>query len=150
MKISEVMRPDDVLIDVSASSKSKLLQFLSKKAAEPLGVSDSEILRALQHREKLGSTGFGAGIAIPHAPVEGVAAPFALMIRLARPIAFEAIDDRPVDVICLILTPPGDQAEYLKLLSAISRKLRSSETLKTIRAATDARQIYATIAMCDD
>ncbi|MGV0912592.1 PTS sugar transporter subunit IIA [Martelella sp. FOR1707] len=77
-------------------------------------------------------------------------APFALLIRLASPIAFEAIDDRPVDVICLLLTPPGDQAEHLRLLSAISRKLRSSETLKTIRSATDPGQIYATITMCEN
>ncbi|WP_180898679.1 PTS sugar transporter subunit IIA [Martelella soudanensis] len=150
MKISEVMRPDDVLVDVSAVSKTNLLQLLSNRAAEFLGVNRSDIVGALEHRENLGSTGFGAGIAIPHAPVAGVTAPFALLIRLARPIEFEAIDDRPVDVICLILTPPGDQAEYLKLLSMISRKLRSPETLKTIRSATDAGQIYATIAMCDD
>lgn len=150
MKISDIMRPDDVLIDVSAASKANLLQLMSNRAAQVLGVDRSDIVGALEHREKLGSTGFGAGIAIPHAPVEGVAAPFALLIRLARPIAFEAIDDRPVDVICLILTPPGDQAEYMKLLSTISRKLRSSETLKTIRSTTDAGQIYATITMYDD
>lgn len=138
-----------MLIGVSASSKAELLQMLSRRAAASLGISNSDILGALQNREDLGSTGIGAGIAIPHAPVEGITSPFTLLIRLAKPIAFQAIDDEPVDVVCLILTPPGEQVQFLKLLSSISRQLRCPDSIRTIRTAADARQIYATITQCD-
>jgi len=149
MKISEVMKPDDVFVGVAASSKAKLLQFLSGKAADALHISEANVLGALQSREGLGSTGIGAGIAIPHAPVEGVTSPYALLVRLAKPIEFEAIDEEPVDVVCLILMPPGEQAEYLKLLSTIARKLRSPEAIKVIRTATDPEQVFSAITECD-
>lgn len=149
MQISEVLRPEDVLSDVSARSKTKLLALLSERAAPSLGVSKDEILGALQSRESLGSTGIGAGIAVPHAPVPGIDKPFALFVRLERPIDFEAIDDEPVDLVCLILTPPGEQAQYLKLLSSIARQLRSEEVVENIRSAVDSKQIHAMVTACD-
>ncbi|WP_244570872.1 PTS sugar transporter subunit IIA [Stappia sp. TSB10GB4] len=142
MKISEVMKRDDVLINVASSSKTKLLQFLSNKAAGILGINEDDVLAALQGRENLGSTGIGAGIAIPHAPVNGIVSPFTLLVRLGRPVAFEAIDEHPVDLVCLILTPPGEQNRHLKLLSTITRQLRSSEIVKAMRSATDSEHVY--------
>lgn len=142
MKISEVMKPDDVLIDVSAASKGGLLLQLSAKAARALGIDERDILVALQSREALGSTGIGAGIAIPHAPVSGLTSPFALLVRLAKPVEFDSIDEQPVDVVCLILTPPDEQGRYLKLLSKIARQLRSADALNAVRHATDPKLIY--------
>lgn len=139
------MNPGDVLIDILASSKAKLLKLLSEKAAAASGIDEHEILSALRSRESLGSTGIGAGIAIPHAPVPGITGPFGLFIRLAKPIEFEAIDDEPVDLVCLMLIPPGEQTQYLKLLSNIARQLRSPETVRKIRSATDSEQIYSAI-----
>jgi nitrogen PTS system EIIA component len=149
MKISEVMKPDDVLVRVSAPSKSKLLRFLSENAASALGLDKDDIFGALQNRESLGSTGIGAGIAIPHAPVAGVTSPYALLVRLAKPIEFKAIDEEPVDVVCLILTPPGEQNRYLKLLSSVARQLRSPEAVETIRHAAEREQVYHAITACD-
>ncbi len=150
MKISEVMKPDDVLIDVSVSSKGRLLQQLSDKAARALGVSERDILAALESREALGSTGIGAGIAIPHAPVAGIERPFGLFVRLTKPIEFDAIDDEPVDIVCLILTPPEGQANHLKLLANVARQLRSEHVLKRIRSTREANHIYSAITECDD
>lgn len=143
------MKPDDVLIDVSVPSKSKLLKFLADTAAATLGGTEDDILDALQNREGLGSTGIGAGIAIPHASVKGIDSPFMLLVRLVKPIAFEAVDDEPVDLVCLILTPPGEQSHYLKLLSKIARHLRSGDALKIIRHAADREAIYQALVGCD-
>lgn len=146
MRISEAMKPADVLLGVSASSKDKLLQLLSEHAGAALAVSEEAILTALRSRESLGSTGIGAGIAIPHAPVDGLVAPFVLLARFARPVEFEAIDEEPVDVVCLILTPPGEQNRYLKLLSTISRQLRSPDCVGIIRQAADRERVYRAFA----
>lgn len=145
MRISEVIKPEDVAIGVSTSSKSKLLKLLSEKAAHALGISEQGILAALQSREDLGSTGVGAGIAIPHAPVAGLNGPFGFLVRLSKPVEFDAIDDEPVDIVCLILMPPEGQSAYLKLLSNIARQLRSADTLKKIRSANDREQVYSAI-----
>ena len=135
MKISEAMRPDDVFVGISVASKPRLLDFLAEKAAEVCGVARDDIWQALRAREELGSTGIGSGIAMPHAPVRGIATPLALLAVLAKPIGFAAVDGAPVDVVCLILTPPGDQNRHLKLLSRIARQLRDDEIVATIRRA---------------
>lgn len=149
MKISDVIKPEDVAIGMSASSKVRLLQQLSEKAAHVLGISEHDILAALQSREALGSTGIGAGIAIPHAPVAGIERPFGFFVRLTKPIEFDAIDDEPVDIVCLILTPPDGQANYLKLLSNVARQLRSADAIKRIRSTSDPAHIYSAITECD-
>lgn len=147
MQICEVMKPDDVLIDLSASSKSGFLSMVAEIAASRLGVPEGEILGALQNREELGSTGIGAGIAIPHACVDGVGAPFMLLARLTKPIDFEAVDEAPVDVVCMILTPSGEQSHYLTLLSRITRRLRCADALDAIRRAPDSGQVYRAFAV---
>lgn len=149
MRISEVIKPEDVTIGVSASSKSKLLKLLSEKASQALGISEQDILAALQSREDLGSTGIGAGIAMPHAPVAGINGPFGFVVRLTKPIEFDAIDDEPVDIVCLILMPPEGQSAYLKLLSNVARQLRSADAVKRIRSARSREQVFSAIIECD-
>ncbi|WP_412052018.1 PTS sugar transporter subunit IIA (plasmid) [Hoeflea sp. Naph1] len=141
MKISEAMGPDNVFLDVAASSKPSILKFVAGKAGTDLGISPDEIYDALQNREALGSTGIGSGIAMPHAQINGIAQPFALMVRLSRPLDFEAIDEELVDVICLILTPVGEQSQHLRLLAQFARQLRSSEVLNSIRSASEPERI---------
>ena len=149
MRISEVIKPEDVAIGVSVSSKSKLLKLLSEEAAHALGISEHDILAALQSREDLGSTGIGAGIAIPHAPVAGINGPFGFLVCLSKPVEFDAIDDEPVDIVCLILMPPEGQSAYLKLLSNIARQLRSADAVKRIRSAIDRDHAYSAITESD-
>lgn len=150
MKISEVIKPEHVLIGVSVASKGKLLQQLAENAAHRLGASADDILTALQGREALGSTGIGAGIAIPHAPVAGIEQPFGLFVRLIKPIEFDALDDEPVDIAFLVLMPPGGQAAYLKLLSNVARQLRSAEVMKILRSTGDRDRIYSAVTACTD
>lgn len=149
MRIAECIKPECVVFDVDAVSKPKLLQTLSEKAGEFLGIDAAEILLALRNREKLGSTGIGAGIAIPHTPLKGLVSPFGLVARLKHPIEFEAIDEMPVDIVCLVLTPPEAEPGHLSLLSRIARKLRSAHALDRIRSATTSEQLYTAIAEGD-
>lgn len=150
MKIADCIRPEHVAIDVEAGSKRELLQILSDRAGELLGINDKEISTQIRNREKLGSTGIGAGIAIPHAPVAGIAAPFGFLARLEKPIDFDAVDEQPVDIVCLMLTPPEKGGACLSLLSRIARQLRSPEILKRIRSATSTEQLYSAITEADD
>lgn len=142
MNISEILTPERVVVDLAAASKVQLLHRFSESASKTLGIDEGEIFRALSNREKLGSTGIGEGIAIPHAPLRGIAAPFILFVRLKKPIDFESIDDIPVDIVCFLLTPTEGSATHLNVLAAVARKLRSPATLRSIRAASEPEEVY--------
>ncbi|MBL8593021.1 MAG: PTS sugar transporter subunit IIA [Devosia sp.] len=145
MNIAELLRPENVLVDMDASSKQQLLQQLSQRAAEVTGLDPAAVLNGLSHRETLGSTGIGQGIAIPHSAPAGLAAPFALLARTAKPVEFDAIDDQPVDLIFLLLSP-ADRASHLKALSVVSRQLRAAGVTEKLRRARTAGEMYAAMA----
>jgi len=142
MIISELLRPENVLVDLDASSKPQVLQSLSQRAAQATGLSEAVVFAGLSHRETLGSTGIGQGIAIPHSAPAGLDAPFALLARTAKPIEFDAIDDQPVDLIFLLLSP-ADRASHLKALSVVSRQLRAAGVTERLRRARSAGEMYA-------
>ena len=142
MNIAELLRPENVLVDMDASSKQQLLQQLSQRAAEVTRLDPAAVLNGLSHRETLGSTGIGQGIAIPHSAPAGLAAPFALLARTAKPVEFDAIDDQPVDLIFLLLSP-ADRASHLKALSVVSRQLRAAGVTEKLRRARTAGEMYA-------
>jgi nitrogen PTS system EIIA component len=96
----------------------------------------------LLQREQLGSTGTGGGIALPHARLVGVDKPFGMLVRLAKPIDFDAIDGKPVDIAFLLLLPAGAQGEQLNALASVARKLRDAEVLRTVRGARDGNALY--------
>jgi PTS system nitrogen regulatory IIA component len=142
MKIGEFLQPQGVLIDVAARSKSRLLQLLSASAADALKLPEQTILHALLAREKLGSTGVGAGVAIPHARIAGVAKPFGLFARLSKAIDFDAIDEVPVDLVFLLLMPDSAGKDHLNALACVARVLRSEAALQKIRGAHDATALH--------
>ncbi len=144
MKLSDVLAPDNVVLDLDASSKGSLLHTLSAIAAKQLGISEAAIFTALNNREKLGSTGIGEGIAIPHAAVPDLKKPFALFARLSKPVDFEAIDDSPVDIIAVLLVPVEKSSTKLNLLAGLARILRS-EKIKRIRSLAAASDVHETI-----
>ena len=133
MKLSDVLAPENVVLDLDASSKGSLLRTLSAIAARQLGIGEAAIFSALDNREKLGSTGIGEGIAIPHAAIPDMKKPFALFARLSKPIDFEAIDESPVDIIAVLLVPVEKSSTKLNLLAGLARILRS-EKIKRIRS----------------
>jgi len=149
MKVSDCIAPGNVELDLNASNKTRLLQALAEKASRSVGVDEREILAALQNREKLGSTGIGAGIALPHAPVAGLERPFGLLVRLGKRVDFDSIDGQPVDLVCLVLTPTESCSAHLTLLSRIARLLRSPEALAKLRSAASAQQAYAVLSEAD-
>lgn len=147
MTLADILVADDVHLELEASGRREALEVLAGRAAERAGVDPGAALEALLAREKLGSTGLGKGIAIPHAPVKGLDHPVAGFARLARPIEYGAVDDEPVDLVLMVLLP--EQAaggEQLKVLSRAAKLLRGDELLTKLRAARDAQAVLALLA----
>ena len=143
MDLGDLLGVDDILPSLKSSSKRQLLQDLSEKAEERTGIAARQIFDTLLQRERLGSTGVGNGIAIPHGKLSGVDKITGIFARLENPVDFEALDDQPVDLVFLLLAPEGAGADHLKALSRIARVLRDSETVAKIRGTTDASAIYS-------
>jgi nitrogen PTS system EIIA component len=142
MTIGEIIGPDQVLVGVRAADKRQLLQNLAGRAATALALDRGTILEALQSRENLGSTGLGKGFALPHARLDALNEQFALFVRLARPIDFAAIDENPVDLVILLLSPANGGNHHLATLAALSRPLRNEAFVRTLRQAPDAATLH--------
>lgn len=127
----------------SASSKKRLLQDVSEQAAAIYNLDESVVLNALLEREKLGSTGVGRGVAIPHARLPDLDRVFGLFIRLEKPVDFESVDRQPADLIFTILAPQAEGADHLKALALVSRTLRSENVCETLRANDDGKTLYS-------
>ena len=140
MDIAQLLAKDGVVLRSGASSKRQALHTVADTAARALRLDEDRILDALLEREALGSTGLGYGVALPHARIEGLTQVVAVFVRLETPVAYDAVDDRPVDLIFALFAPPSDGAEHLRALAAASRALRSSEMRLQLRQAhtTDA------------
>jgi PTS system nitrogen regulatory IIA component len=140
MKISDLLLPSDVIVDMRASNKRLLLQELAAKAAISL---NDQIAPDLLKREELGSTGVGGGVAIPHARLPALKRPFGLLAKLKPPIEFDAIDGQAVDIVFVLLLPAKVENEQLGALALVARTLRPSETIGRLRRARDASELYA-------
>ena len=147
MPLTDLITPNSVIAGLKVNSKKQLLQELAARAAELSGQGERTILEILQQREKLGSTGVGNGIAIPHGKLPKLDRLFGLFARLDRPIDFEALDDQPVDLVFLLLAPENAGADHLKALARVARLLRDQDTANKLRAARDAQALYAVLAM---
>ena len=145
MEISDLVTPDQVIVGLKARSKAHLLTELARKTAPATGLPQKQIADALQARESLGSTGVGAGIAIPHAQIAGLDRFHALFGRLSRPIDYDAIDGHPVDLVFLLLIPANSK-EHLQALAAISRRLRNQAVAANLRQAGTSRELYEALA----
>src|SRR5215471_9296533 len=132
---------------LKVNSKKQILQELAAKAAELCGQSERTILEILQQREKLGSTGVGNGIAIPHGKLPKLNKLFGLFARLERPVEFEALDGQPVDLVFLLLAPEAAGADHLKALARVARLLRDADVARKLRDSRDAEALYAVLAM---
>lgn len=147
MKISDLLSPADVMIDVRASSKSQLMQDLAGKAAASVGLPVDQVVSHLLKREGLGSTGIGRGVAIPHARLRDLPRPYGLLAKLDKGIEFDAIDGQAVDVLFVLLLPAAVENEALAALALVARTLRPPDILARLRAGRTASELYA--AMTD-
>jgi PTS system nitrogen regulatory IIA component len=145
MDLSDLIRPEAILGSLKANSKKQAIQALAEKASSLTGIEEREIIDTLLQRERLGSTGVGAGIAIPHGKLARLDRIVGLFARLQRPIDFEALDDQPVDLVFLLLAPEGAGADHLKALARIARLLREAGIAGKLRAATDKSALYAVL-----
>ena len=146
MKLSSLTSQDCSKAAVLFNSKKRILEFISELAHEQLPhLSQQDILNALLNREKLGSTGIGRGIAIPHGRMSGADKPHAFIIVSESPINFDAIDNRPVDIFVALIVPEGDNQQHLKTLATIADKLKNKEFCKQLRCAKSDAELYQII-----
>ena len=132
--------------DIAAVDKKKLLSALTRDAATKLDIPGDRIAAQLLKREELGSTGVGGGVAIPHARFAEAKAPFGMLIRLKKAVDYDAVDDKPVDIVFLLLLPEGAGGEQqLGALATIARKLRNPEIAAALRRARDSAEMYRTL-----
>ena len=150
MQISEFLDFDAVRPSLPAGAKRAVLQQVAALAAQRLGFAQAAILSSIVERERLGSTGFGQGVAIPHGKVEGLSEIYCLFVRLAEPVGYRAIDRKPVDLVFLLLSPPDAGAEHLKALAAISRVVRNAATLEKMRGARSRDALAAVLMAADE
>lgn len=143
MPLADLLAPDAVFPMLRASSKKQALQELSHHAALLMGRDQRDIFDTLLQRERLGSTGVGNGIAIPHGKLPGLTKLFGLFARLEKPIDFESLDGEPVDLVFLLLAPEAAGADHLKALARVARMLRDPEIVAKLRATRDAGAIHA-------
>jgi PTS system nitrogen regulatory IIA component len=146
MDIGQLLKRDAVAVRVSANSKRQALGALAEVAARSLGLPEDAILDALLEREQQGSTGVGQGVAVPHAKLEGLDRMVGVFVKLETPVAFEAVDDRPVDLLFALLAPRDAGVEHLRSLAKVSRLLRQSELREQLRQARTADAVYALLS----
>lgn len=147
MHPSDLIAPSSVLDDVRVDDKRELLQRLARWVAPMAGLDPARVAEALEAREALGSTGIGGGVALPHARLSEIHRPVGYLARLRRPLAFDAVDNGPVDLVCLALLPPvREGGEQLVALACLSRRLRDPDVLARLRQASGSDELYRSLA----
>jgi PTS system nitrogen regulatory IIA component len=147
MPLPDLVAPNAIIPALKVNNKKQALQELAAKAAELTGQNERSIFEVLLQREKLGSTGVGNGIAIPHGKLGKLTKLFGLFARLDRPVDFEALDGQGVDLVFLLLAPEGAGADHLKALARVARLLRDQDIAHKLRESRDAAAIYSVLAM---
>lgn len=147
MELSDILSEASVVVLSDKFSKEQVLHSLADRAAQVIGANADEIFAAVNERERLGSTGLGNGIAIPHGRFPGLPAVTAVFARLTEPVDFEAVDDQPVDLVMLLLAPIGAGADHLKALARVARALRTEQVIDDLRRTTDPARLYQILTM---
>ncbi len=144
--MASILNNDRVVPKLKVNSKKQALLELAKRAASVTGQSERRIFDVLLERERLGTTGVGRGVAIPHGKLPSLSQVYGLFARLERPIDFDSVDERPVDLIYLLLAPEGSGADHLKALARVSRALRDEGLCDKLRGCDSADAICAVLA----
>ncbi len=143
MEINELISAQSVIPNLRASSKKQALQDLARRAAGITGLQERAIFDVLMERERLGTTGVGNGIAIPHGKMANLDRLYGLFARLENSVDFQSIDEQPVDLIFLLLAPESAGADHLKALARVSRLLRDGSVCEKLRGTNDAEALFA-------
>jgi nitrogen PTS system EIIA component len=145
MELGDLIAPEAVFPALKAKNKKQVLQDLADRAAGFAGLDARDIFETMLQRERLGSTGVGRGIAIPHGRMAELKNILCVFARLEQPIDFEALDDEPVDLVFVLLAPEHAGADHLKALARISRLLREPQTIERLRGSRDRAALYAVL-----
>lgn len=145
MGLGQLLEPEAVFENLRVTSKKNLLQALSERAAELTGLPSVEVFHSVLERERLGATGIGGGVAIPHARLPDASKVSVLFARLEKPVAFDAPDDVPVDLVFLLLAPEQASAEHLKALAKISRLMRDKDIRDKLRGAEGREALFISL-----
>ncbi len=145
MDLGDLIAPEAVVSRLKAKNKKQALQELARKAEDLTGLDQAVVFEVLLQRERLGSTGVGRGIAIPHGRLPGLEGVVTVFARLEEPIAFDSIDEEPVDLVFLLLAPEHAGADHLKALARISRLLRDPHAIQKLRTCQDSRALHAVL-----
>lgn len=143
MEISDLIIPESVIGDLRVTSKKQALQELAEVASAVAGQHERAIFDVLMERERLGTTGVGNGIAIPHGKLPSIDKLYGVFARLETAVDFQAIDDQPVDLVFLLLAPESAGADHLKALARVSRLLRDKGTCEKLRGTDSADALFA-------
>lgn len=150
MEITDLVTPESVAAGLRAGSKKQALQELAREAADITGIDERAIFDVLMEREKLGTTGVGNGIAIPHGKLADIDQLYGFFAQLGKPVDFQAIDDQPVDLVFLLLAPESAGADHLKALARVSRLLRDRQTCEKLRGSDSREALYAILTDSTD
>jgi len=142
MDLTDLIVPEAIIPALKAGSKKQILQIMAEKAAAITALPEADIFDTIFQREKLGSTGVGHGIAIPHGKLTDIDKIVGVFARLQHPVDFESLDDEPVDLVFLLLAPENAGAEHLKALSRIARLLRDGDIVAKLRNSHDTQALY--------
>ena len=149
MNLGDLIGPEAVRPSLKAKDKKQLLAELAVCASNISDLQEREIFDVLLQRERLGSTGLGQGVAIPHGKMSGLTQIVGVFARLVEPVDFDSADGEPVDIVFLLLAPEGAGADHLKALARISRLLREGAAVKKLRSSRDAAALYAVLTQED-
>lgn len=142
MNLSSILRGNAVKSLSTVTSKKRLFHELADLAATVYGLRAADVCAALQERESLGPTGVGQGIALPHARLDGLNQVHGLFLRIEKPVDFESVDRKPVDLVFCLLAPEGAGVEHLKALAMVSRTMRDGTLCAKLRANADAATLH--------
>lgn len=143
MQIADLLSPEGVLPSLKTKDKKHLLQLLADKASHLTHVPASRIVETLVERERLGTTGVGQGIGIPHGRLADITKIVGVFAKLDTPISYDAVDNQPVDLVFMLLAPEGAGADHLKALARVSRLLRNQASCEKLRKTTSSEALYA-------
>ena len=148
MEVKDFLQEDSI-IKLKASSKKQILQIMSRRAASVTGISEQEIFDTVLERERLGTTGVGNGIAIPHGKLSGLKNMYGVFACIEKPVAFESVDSRPVDLVFMLLAPEKSGADHLKALARVSRLLRDPANCEKLRGTETEDGIYMVLTTAE-
>ena len=146
MIIEKVLTPERILCDAQGASKKKVLEVIAETISEHVpAISGKDLFNSLVNREKLGTTGLGSGIALPHCRSKACQEPIGLLVRLAEPVDYDSVDKQPVDLLFALVVPEEGTQEHLTILQALAERFQSTELLSGLRSAESSEQLFKLI-----